>query len=243
MGELSLYVSGCGSGDQRRGVPSGRSTAPLIPVFSGVVGCILGRLWSTLGSLALLAVATRVRGGYYLTSAYGAMSLIRNFQEEQAARVLSSETRDTSPVAPPTHHQRSAPSIDDFQNYLRVALQELDSGCTAKTLQVRPYATVEEVCQLCALKFKVSDPEKYGLFLLLEGSSQQLAPDTHPQKIKAELHSHSEAVPFHFVFRRLTNSNTSSSTSFDPMPNLNNLSVTSDLNRTCQPTPRNPLSV
>ncbi|XP_045899345.1 ras and Rab interactor 2-like, partial [Micropterus dolomieu] len=170
-------------------------------------------------------------GGYYLTSAYGAMSLIRNFQEEQAARVLSSETRDT------LHQwhrrrttQRSAPSIDDFQNYLRVALQELDSGCTAKTLQVRPYATVEEVCQLCALKFKVSDPEKYGLFLLLEGSSQQLAPDTHPQKIKAELHSHSEAVPFHFVFRRLTNSNTSSSTSFDPMPNLSNLTVTSDLN-------------
>nr|XP_020475271.1 ras and Rab interactor 2-like isoform X2 [Monopterus albus] len=55
-------------------------------------------------------------GGYYLTSAYGAMSLIRNFQEDQAARVLSSETRDT------LHQwhrrrtaQRSAPSIDDFQ--------------------------------------------------------------------------------------------------------------------------------
>lgn len=163
-------------------------------------------------------------GGYYLTSAYGAMSLIRNFQEEQAARVLSSETRDT------LHQwhrrrtaQRSAPSIDDFQNYLRVALQELDSGCTAKTLQVRPYATVEEVCQLCAQKFKVSDPEDYGLFLLMEGSSQQLAPDTHPQKIKAELHSRPQAPPFHFVFRRLTNSNSLSSAS-----NLNNLIITSD---------------
>uniref|UniRef100_A0A3Q0RYX0 Ras and Rab interactor 2 n=1 Tax=Amphilophus citrinellus TaxID=61819 RepID=A0A3Q0RYX0_AMPCI len=141
-------------------------------------------------------------GGYYLTSAYGAMSLIKNFQEEQAARVLSSETRDTLRQ---WHRrrtaQRSAPSIDDFQNYLRVALQELDSGCTAKTLQVRPYATVEEVCQLCARKFKVSDPENYGLFLLMEGSSQQLAPDTHPQKIKAELHSRPQAAPFYFVFR------------------------------------------
>ncbi|XP_028253921.1 ras and Rab interactor 2-like isoform X2 [Parambassis ranga] len=55
-------------------------------------------------------------GGYYLTSAYGAMSLIKNFQEEQAARVLSSEARDT------LHQwhrrrtaQRSAPSVDDFQ--------------------------------------------------------------------------------------------------------------------------------
>lgn len=168
-------------------------------------------------------------GGYYLTSAYGAMSLIKNFQEEQAARVLSSETRDT------LHQwhrrrttQRSAPSIDDFQNYLRVALQELDSGCTAKTLQVRPYATVEEVCQLCAQKFKVSDPENYGLFLLMEGSSQQLAPDTHPQKIKAELHSRSQATPFHFVFRRVANSNTSSSAPLNVTPNLNDLTVTSD---------------
>ncbi|XP_049456577.1 ras and Rab interactor 2-like [Epinephelus fuscoguttatus] len=168
-------------------------------------------------------------GGYYLTSAYGAMSLIKNFQEEQAARVLSSETRDTL-------HQwhrrrttlRSAPSIDDFQNYLRVALQELDSGCTAKTLQVRPYATVEEVCQLCAQKFKVSDPENYGLFLLMEGSSQQLASDTHPQKIKAELHSRSQATPFHFVFRRIANSNTSSSAPLNVTPNLNDLTVTSD---------------
>ncbi|XP_042358059.1 ras and Rab interactor 2-like [Plectropomus leopardus] len=170
-------------------------------------------------------------GGYYLTSAYGAMSLIRNFQEEQAARVLSSETRNT------LHQwhrrrttQRSAPSIDDFQNYLRVALQELDSGCTAKTLQVQPYATVEEVCQLCAQKFKVSDPENYSLFLVMEGSSQQLAPDTHPQKIKAELHSRSQATPFHFVFRRVAKGNTSSSAPLDLTPNLNDLTVTSDPN-------------
>ncbi|XP_039995328.1 ras and Rab interactor 2-like isoform X2 [Xiphias gladius] len=167
-------------------------------------------------------------GGYYLTSAYGAISLIRNFQEEQAARVLSSETRDT------LHQwhrrrttQRSAPSIDDFQNYLRVALQELDSGCTAKTLQVRPYATVEEVCQLCAQKFKVPDPQNYSLFLLMEGSSQQLAPDTHPQKIKAELHSRPQAAPFHFVFRRVANS-TLSSAPLDTKPNLNTLTVNSD---------------
>ncbi|KAM4615435.1 ras and Rab interactor 2 [Polymixia lowei] len=169
-------------------------------------------------------------GGYYLTSAYGAMSLIRNFQEEQAARVLSSETRNTL-------HQwhrrrttlRSAPSVDDFQNYLRVALQELDSGCTAKTLQVRPYATAEEVCQLCAQKFKVPDPENYALFLLTEGSSQQLAPDTHPQKIKAELHSRTQAAPFHFVFRRVANSNKLSTTApFDPTPNLNDLILISD---------------
>lgn len=114
------------------------------------------------------------------------------------------------------------------QNYLRVALQELDSGCTAKTLLVRPYATTEEVCQICAHKFKVHNPQNYALFLLTEGSSQQLAPDTYPQKIKAELHSRPEASAFHFVFRRLVNSNSLPVTPLDPQPNLNDLTMTYD---------------
>ncbi|KAL3067562.1 hypothetical protein OYC64_017315 [Pagothenia borchgrevinki] len=147
-------------------------------------------------------------GGYYLTSAYGAMALIKNFQEEQAARVLSSEARNTL-------HQwhrrrttpRSAPTVDDFQNYLRVALQEVDTGCTAKTLMVQPYTTTEEVCSLCAYKFKIPDPDAYALFLVIEGTRQQLAPDTHPQRIKAELHGRPCAHTFHFVYRRIPNLN------------------------------------
>lgn len=147
-------------------------------------------------------------GGYYLTSAYGAMSLIKNFQEDQAARVLSSETRNT------LHQwhrrrttQRTTPSVDDFQNYLRVALQDASNGCTAKTLQVQPYATTEDVCQICADKFKVSDPENYALFLLTDETTQQLAPDTHPQRIKAELHSRPQPQLFFFVYRQIQNLN------------------------------------
>ncbi|XP_037546399.1 ras and Rab interactor 2 [Nematolebias whitei] len=147
-------------------------------------------------------------GGYYLTSAYGAMALIKNFQEEQAARVLSSEARNT------LHQwhrrrttQRSVPSVDDFQNFLRVALQELGSGCTAKTLQVHPYTTTEEVCSLCAYKFKIPDPENYALFLVTDDTSQQLAPDTNPQRIKAELHGRPLAHVFHFVYRKVSNLN------------------------------------
>lgn len=145
-------------------------------------------------------------GGYYLTSAYGAMSLIKNFQEDQAARELSSETRNT------LHQwhrrrttQRTTPSVDDFQNYLRVALQDASSGCTAKTLQVQPYATTEDVCQICADKFKISDPENYALFLLTEETTQQLTLDTHPQKIKAELHSRPQPQIFYFVYRQIQN--------------------------------------
>lgn len=147
-------------------------------------------------------------GGYYLTSVYGAMALIKNFQEEQAARVLSSEAKNT------LHQwhqrrtaQRLAPSVDDFQNYLRVALQDEDTGCTAKTLIIQPYTTTEEVCSVCAYKFKICDPENYALFLVTEDMRQQLAPDTHPQRIKAELHSRPRGHVFHFVYRRVPNLN------------------------------------
>ncbi|KAJ7413826.1 ras and Rab interactor 2 isoform X1 [Pitangus sulphuratus] len=145
-------------------------------------------------------------GGYYLTSAYGALSLIKNFQEEQAAQLLSSEARDTLRQ---WHKRRTTnrtvPSVDDFQNYLRVAFQEVNSGCTGKTLLVRPYITTEDVCQLCAEKFKVDNPEEYSLFLFVDDTWQQLTEDTYPQKIKAELHSRPQPQVFHFVYRR-TNS-------------------------------------
>lgn len=145
-------------------------------------------------------------GGYYLTSAYGALSLIKNFQEEQAARLLNSETRDTLKQ---WHKRRTAnrtiPSIDDFQNYLRVALHEVDSGCTGKTLIVKPYATTDDVCQMCAQRFNVKDAENYGLFLYIDDTWQQLSEDTYPQKIKAELHSRPNLQVFHFVYKRINN--------------------------------------
>lgn len=145
-------------------------------------------------------------GGYYLTSAYGALSLIKNFQEEQAARLLNSETRDTLKQ---WHKRRTAnrtiPSIDDFQNYLRVALHEVDSGCTGKTLIVKPYVTTDDVCQMCAQRFNIKDAENYGLFLYIDDTWQQLSEDTYPQKIKAELHSRPNLQVFHFVYKRINN--------------------------------------
>lgn len=66
-------------------------------------------------------------GGYYLTSAYGALSLIKNFQEEQAARLLSSEARDTLRQ---WHKRRTTnrmiPSVDDFQVELRAGAKPED---------------------------------------------------------------------------------------------------------------------
>lgn len=87
-----------------------------------------------------------------------------------------------------------------------MALQ-VDTGCTAKTLLVNPYTTTEEVCSLCAQKLKIQKPEQYALFLVTEEMRQQLAPDTHPQRIKAELHSRPRTHTFHFLYRKVSNLN------------------------------------
>lgn len=88
------------------------------------------------------------------------------------------------------------------QNYLRVALLEAGGGCTAKTFPVPPSYTAADVCRLCARNFRVADPENHALFLLAGDSVQQLAPDTQPQRIKAELHSRPRQSRFHFLYRR-----------------------------------------
>lgn len=101
-------------------------------------------------------------GGYYLTSAYGAMALIKNFQEEQAAQVLSSEARNT------LHQwhrrrtaQRSVPSVDDFQ-VSRLTWAHLDRpGSESKSCQfhINPalsIGAVHERCSVAALLLKLN---------------------------------------------------------------------------------------
>lgn len=59
-----------------------------------------------------------------MTSTYGALSLLKTFQEEQAAELLRSEARDTLRQ----RHKRRAmngtmPSADDFQIELRAEIK------------------------------------------------------------------------------------------------------------------------
>uniref|UniRef100_A0A8C4TZU9 Ras-associating domain-containing protein n=1 Tax=Falco tinnunculus TaxID=100819 RepID=A0A8C4TZU9_FALTI len=124
-------------------------------------------------------------GGFFLTS----------FDSEARDTLQQCHKRRTS--------NRTIPSVDDFQNYLRVAFQEVNGACTGKTLLVRPYITTADVCQLCTEKFKVDNPEEYSLFLFVDDTWQQLTEDAYPQKIKAELHCCPQPQVFHVVYKRI----------------------------------------
>uniref|UniRef100_UPI00358EFFA8 ras and Rab interactor 2-like n=1 Tax=Myxine glutinosa TaxID=7769 RepID=UPI00358EFFA8 len=156
-------------------------------------------------------------GGYYLTSVYGAMYLLKNYHREEADKQLRTDARNSLRQ---WHSRRTVggkfvPSVEDVQSFIRVVFQ--DGGCTAKTIVAHPLATAEELCQLCADKFRVSDPDNFHVFLMLNNTYQELAADTHPLKIKAELHNKRQlqpADPFYFIYRRvgLSSDRNSSST-------------------------------
>ncbi|XP_059499911.1 ras and Rab interactor 2-like [Stegostoma tigrinum] len=137
-------------------------------------------------------------GGYYLTSVYASVFELQNFHAHRATGGISQEIRHSLKQ---WHRRRRTnepmPSIGDFQNFLRVAYHDLGNGCTAKTLVVRPCETAEEVCRLCALKFKVQAPAEHRLFLVVDKAWSLLAPDSRPQQLKAGL----QGGHYHFVYK------------------------------------------
>ncbi|XP_041038520.1 ras and Rab interactor 2-like [Carcharodon carcharias] len=141
-------------------------------------------------------------GGYYLTSLYASMVELQNFHVDQVVVGISNEIRQSLKQ---WHKRRRTyepmPSVNDFQNFLRVAYHDPDNGCTAKTIVLKPAETTEKLCRLCAEKFKVQDPREHGLFLVVNDRWRQLAPDSQPQQIKAELKGQDDSGYYHFVYK------------------------------------------
>ncbi|XP_067837567.1 ras and Rab interactor 2-like [Heptranchias perlo] len=141
-------------------------------------------------------------GGYYLTSLYASMYELQNYHVDQPATGISKEVQSSLKQ---WHKRRRTygplPSVNDFQNFLRVAYEDASNGCTAKTLVVKPAETAEELCRLCAQKFKVQEPEGHGLFLVVDDSCRQLPGDSHPQRIKAELKGQDGSGYYHFIYK------------------------------------------
>ncbi|XP_038643243.1 ras and Rab interactor 2 [Scyliorhinus canicula] len=142
-------------------------------------------------------------GGYYLTSLYASTVELQSFHVDRVVIGISNEIRHSLKQ---WHKRRRTydpmPSVNDFQNFIRVAYRDPNNGCTAKTLVVRPTETAEGLCRLCAEKFKVQDSAAHGLFLVVNDSWQLLAGDALPQHIKSELKGQDDSSGYyHFVYR------------------------------------------
>ncbi|XP_004452551.1 ras and Rab interactor 1 [Dasypus novemcinctus] len=112
-------------------------------------------------------------GGYYLTSLSASLSLLSSLDQAHAGPLSPSQELQRSLSL---WEQRRPPATHSFQHLLRVAFQDPSSGCTSKTLAVPPGASVAALSQLCASKFRVTQPDAFGLFLYKEQGYHRLPP-------------------------------------------------------------------
>lgn len=77
----------------------------------------------------------------------------------------------------------------------------LEAGSNTKTLGVRPNTTAQDLCNQCAEKFEVLDPESHCLSLLVDGHYKPLAPEDFPLAIKSDLHHSEPRKEYYFVYR------------------------------------------
>lgn len=122
-------------------------------------------------------------GGYYLTSLSSAVLVLKNFKEMQETKA--------------THQEGKLPSISDMQGFLKIAIpDELRDTIVWRTLPVRPNMTTKDVCSMIAHKFKITNPQDYGLYTLENGEECKLADTECPQARKAEMLSNKKDCVF-----------------------------------------------
>ncbi|XP_025860155.1 ras and Rab interactor 1 isoform X1 [Vulpes vulpes] len=112
-------------------------------------------------------------GGYYLTSLSASLALLSGLDQAHTVPLSPSQELQRSLSL---WEQRRLPATHSFQHLLRVAYQDPSSGCTSKTLAVPPGASIATLSQLCATKFRVTQPDTFRLFLYKEQGYHCLPP-------------------------------------------------------------------
>ncbi|KAJ6663751.1 hypothetical protein lerEdw1_009830 [Lerista edwardsae] len=149
-------------------------------------------------------------GGYYLTTWFGALHHIANFQPAApVTRQISIEAqhsihqwhrRRTIHHHHHHHHHHHPRFPGAIHSILYVSFLEPFSN--QKTISAPMNMTTASVCAVCAQKYGISDPEAYGLFLVSGDSSQLLAGDSCPQRLRLAV-LNSQEVPVSFVYKAI----------------------------------------
>ncbi|XP_030643286.1 ras and Rab interactor 3 [Chanos chanos] len=160
-------------------------------------------------------------GSYYLTTTYGALEHIKNYDKQAMTRQLSREIQDS------IHRwerrrtlNKARASRSSVQDFINVSF--LEAGSNTKTLGVRPNTSAQDLAAQCAEKFEVLEPESYCLSVLVEGHYRALAPEEFPLTIKSSLHHSEPRKEYYFVYRpgkwagQETDNTTSNTTSPPP---------------------------
>ncbi|NXR65750.1 RIN3 protein, partial [Rhadina sibilatrix] len=139
-------------------------------------------------------------GSYYLTTTYGVLEHIKNYDKITVTRQLSVEVQDSihrwERRRTLNKARASRSSVQDF-----ICISFLEISGQSRTLASRRDTTAEQLSQQCAEKFEVSDPKDYGLFVYVDDQWLQLDKDALPHHIKASLLKSETKKDFHFIYK------------------------------------------
>ncbi|KAB5562560.1 hypothetical protein PHYPO_G00019270 [Pangasianodon hypophthalmus] len=139
-------------------------------------------------------------GSYYLTTTYGALEHIKNYDKQAASRQLSLEIQDSihrwERRRTLNKARASQSSIQDF-----ITVSFLEACSNTKTLGVDPNTTAQDLSAQCAEKFGVMEPDSYCLSVLVDGHYRPLAPEELPLSIKSSLHHSEPRKEYYFVYQ------------------------------------------
>ncbi|XP_037687955.1 ras and Rab interactor 3 isoform X2 [Choloepus didactylus] len=141
-------------------------------------------------------------GSYYLTTTYGALEHIKNYDRITVTRQLSVEVQDSihrwERRRTLNKARASRSSVQDF-----ICVSYLEPEHQARTLASRADTLAQALCAQCAEKFEVARPQDHRLFVLVDGRCFQLADEALPHRIKGYLLRSEPKRDFHFVYRPL----------------------------------------
>lgn len=139
-------------------------------------------------------------GSYYLTTTYGALEHIKNYDKITVTRQLSVEVQDSihrwERRRTLNKARASRSSVQDF-----ICVSYLEPEQQSRTLASRADTLAEALCAQCADKFEVARPQDHRLFVLVDGRRFQLADEALPHRIKNYLLRSEPKRDFHFVYR------------------------------------------
>ncbi|XP_017938334.2 ras and Rab interactor 3 [Manacus vitellinus] len=139
-------------------------------------------------------------GSYYLTTTYGVLEHIKNYDKITVTRQLSVEVQDSihrwERRRTLNKARASRSSVQDF-----ISISFLEIGGQSRTLASRSDTTAEKLSQQCAEKFEVSNPKDYGLFVYVEDQWLQLDKDALPHHIKSSLLKSETKKDFNFIYK------------------------------------------
>ncbi|XP_010582164.1 PREDICTED: ras and Rab interactor 3 [Haliaeetus leucocephalus] len=139
-------------------------------------------------------------GSYYLTTTYGALEHIKNYDKITVTRQLSVEVQDSihrwERRRTLNKARASRSSVQDF-----ISISFLEIGAQSRTLAYQNSTTAEQLSQQCAEKFEVSHPKDYGLFVYVDDQLLQLDKDALPHHIKGSLLKSETKKDFHFIYK------------------------------------------